>query len=209
MAKLTVYFKNNVVQSYSFETERVHIGRDDTNDLVIDSPALAPAHAVIVIQGNSYIIKHLNDDFPLMLNGKITKESKLHDGDTIIAGQYVVIFSTDQSINDSEQRAKKTTASPANLKTRGDYIAHTANFQVVSGVNIGKIFHLNTPMTLLGERGSGMVVISKRKGGYFASVLENIGTITLNQQPLDDKIIQLNHQDILVVGNSTVQFYLH
>jgi predicted component of type VI protein secretion system len=208
MAKLTVYFKNNVVRSYSFETERVHIGRDDTNDLVIDNPAFAPAHAVIVMQGNSYIIKQLNDDFPLMLNGKSTKESKLHDGDTIIAGQYVVVFSTDQTMNNTEQLAKKTTTSP-NRKTKGDYIAHTANFQIVSGANIGKIFHLNTPMTLLGERGSGMVVISKRKEGYFVSILENIGTITLNKQPLNDNIIKLNHHDVLVVGNSTVQFYLH
>jgi pSer/pThr/pTyr-binding forkhead associated (FHA) protein len=208
MAKLTVYFKNKVVRSYSFETERVHIGRDETNDLVIDSPAFAPAHAVIVMQGNSYIIKQLNDDFPLMLNGKNTKESTLHDGDTIIVGQYVIVYSTDQTTNSSGQLAKKTTTAPPNRKTKGDYIPHTANFQVVSGANIGKIFHLNTPMTLLGERGSGLVVVSKRKDGYFASVLENIGIITLNKQPLSDTSVKLNHNDVLIVGNTTVQFYL-
>lgn len=207
MAKLTVYFKNKVVRSYSFETERVHIGRDETNDLMIDNPVFAPAHAVIVMQGDSYIIKQLNDDFPLMINGKNTKESKLHDGDTIIAGQYVIVYSANQSINEPEQPANKTTV-PPNRKTKGDYIPHTANFQVVSGANIGKIFHLNTPMTLLGDRGTGIVVISKRKSGYFASILENIGIITLNQQPLADTSIKLNHHDVLVVGNTTVQFYL-
>jgi len=207
MAKLTVYFKNKIILSYSFETERVHIGRDETNDLVIDSPVFAPAHAVIVMQGNSCIIKQLNDDFPLMLNGKSTKESKLQDGDTITVGQYVVVYSTDQT-GQSANADKETTMTAANRKTKGVYIPHTANFQIISGANIGKIFHLNTPMTLLGDHGTGIVVISKRKGGYFASVLENIGIITLNKQPLADTSIKLNHQDVLVVGNITVQFYL-
>lgn len=207
MAKLTVYFKNNVVRSYLLETEIVHIGRDETNDLVIDSPAFAPAHAVIVMQGNGCIIKQLNNDFPLMINGKNAKEDKLHDGDTITVGQHIMVYSANQA-GENAKSDKETAITPANRKTKGIYIPHTANFQIISGPNIGKIFHLNTPMTLLGDHGTGMVVISKRKGGYFASVLENIGIITLNKQTLAETSVKLNHQDVLIVGNITVQFYL-
>lgn len=192
MAKLTVYLKNNVVRSYPLEAEKVRVGRDETNDLVVDSPAFAPVHAVIVSRGKNCMIKQLNDDFPLVINGKTIKESRLHEGDTITAGQHSIVYSTDQ----------------AGRKIKSDYLPHTANFQIISGANMGKIFPLNIPMTLLGEPGSGIVVISKRKDGYFASILENIGIITLNDQPLDDKMIKLNCHDVLVIGNTTVQFYL-
>lgn len=193
MAKFTVYLKNNVVRSYSIAAEKVRIGRDETNDLVINSPAFAPVHAVIVSRGKDCMIKQLNDDFPLVINGKHVKESHLHEGDMITAGQHTIVYSTDQSIR----------------KIKSDYLPHTANFQVISGANMGKIFPLNIPMTLLGEPGSGIVVVSKRKDGYFASILENIGIITLNNQALEDKMIKLNCHDVLVIGHTTVQFYLN
>jgi hypothetical protein len=78
----------------------------------------------------------------------------------------------------------------------------------VNGAQIGKIFPLKPPMTLIGEQGRGMVIVSKRKDGYFASILEKTDTITLNAQPLGRNTLKLNHKDILVVGQTTVQFYL-
>jgi len=196
MAKLTVFFKNNVVRSYLFDGERIHIGRDESNDVLIASPEFAPVHAVIVKRDDKCMIRQLNEEFPLILNGKNTKESRLQHGDKITAGYYDIVYSTDA-------------AGQSNKSNKTSYIAHTANYQVISGTNIGKIFHLNTPMTMIGEQGSGIVVISKRKDGYFVSTLEGKGIITLNNQALDDKIIKLNHHDVLVVNNTTVQFYLH
>ena len=63
-------------------------------------------------------------------------------------------------------------------------------------------------MTMIGEPGSGIVVISKRKDGHFASVLEHTGVITLNNEPLANNMVKLNHHDVLVVGGMTVQFFL-
>ncbi|MDO9212743.1 MAG: FHA domain-containing protein [Methylococcales bacterium] len=195
MAKFTVYFKNNVIRSYLFEAERVRVGRDEANDLVIDSLEVAPVHALIVTRGDRCMIRQLNDDFPLIINGKSVKEDKLQHGDIITAGHYDLVYNAGNAVQST--------------KTNASYIAHTANFQVISGIGIGKIFHLNMRMTMIGEHGSGIVVISKRKEGYFASTLESTGIITLNNQPLDDKIIKLEHHDVLVVNNMTVQFYLH
>lgn len=192
MAKLTVYLKNDLIRSYLLEAERINIGRDESNDLVIDSPEFAPVHAVIVTRGNRCMIRQLNANFPLVINGGKTKENNLQQGDTITAGQHTIVYSTEQ----------------LDQKTKSSYISHTANYQVISGTNIGKIFHLSSPMTLLGEQGSGIVIISKRKEGYFASTLEDADKIMLNSQPLGDKIIKLDHNDVLVVGNTTVQFYL-
>jgi hypothetical protein len=82
-----------------------------------------------------------------------------------------------------------------------------ANLQVMDGENIGKILPLKKAMTRLGHSGSGVIVISKRKDGYFVSVLENIGNITLNSVLLDDGTVKLNHKDVLVINNTSLQFF--
>ncbi|MEI6705771.1 MAG: FHA domain-containing protein [Methylococcales bacterium] len=203
MAKLTVYFKNNVVLSYplSFEVGKVNIGRDDSNDLVIDNPDFAAAHAVVMMRGNAAMIRQLNSDFPLVLNGKNIQEATLKEGDAITIGQHKIVYTDDDNV---EQAAILT----ADRKTKENYLAHVANYQIISGVNIGKIFHLKISMTMIGEPGSGIVVISKRKDGHFASVLEHTGVITLNNEPLANNMVKLNHHDVLVVGGMTVQFFL-
>lgn len=198
MSKLTVYLKKNVILSYTIEAGKViHIGRDSTNDLVIDSPDLAPAHAVVVEHGDNCVIKQLNNDFPLIINGKKIKAANLHDGDAItIGGDHGIVYNTASEHPTEHQKPKNS------------YIPHVANYQVISGNNIGKIFHLKIPMTLLGDPGTGIVVISKRKDGYYASVLEKADAITINTEPLDDKTVKLKHNDVLVIGNLTVQLYL-
>ena len=203
MAKLTVYFKNNVVRSYplSFEVGKVNIGRDDSNDLVIDNPDFAAAHAVVMVRGNAAMVRQLNSDFPLVLNGKNTQEATLKEGDAITIGKHKIVYTDDDNVEQAAILA-------ADRKTKENYLAHVANYQIISGVNIGKIFHLKISMTMIGEPCSGIVVISKRKDGYFASVLEHPGVITLNNEPLANNMLKLNHHDVLVVGGMTVQFFL-
>ena len=195
MTKLTVYFKNNIINTIALNDNQViHIGSDDTNDLVIDSPAIASAHAVVAMREGSCLIKQLNDKFPLIINGQNTKSSRLYDGDTIAIGQHNVVYTSDNK----EQAPSKRTS----------YIAHAANYQVISGANLGKIFTLKPTMTMLGEPGNGIVAISKRKEGYFVSILENADNILLNKQPLLDKTVKLNNNDVLSIGHIAVQFYL-
>jgi hypothetical protein len=64
-------------------------------------------------------------------------------------------------------------------------------------------------MTRLGHVGNGVIAISRRKEGYFISVLENIGTITLNNVPLNDTVLKLNTNDVLVVDSTSFQFFLN
>jgi pSer/pThr/pTyr-binding forkhead associated (FHA) protein len=209
MAKLTVYFKNKVVCSYSisFEVGKVHIGRDENNDLVIDSPEFAAIHAVVMVRSNSTKIRQLNAGFPLIINGKNIKEAILNDGDTITVGQHIIFYSANQTTSNAEKTINSPVL-PADRKTKESYLPHVANYQVISGTNIGKIFHLKIPMTMIGEPSNGIVVISKRKDGFYASILENTDIITINDQPLADQMVKLDHNDVLAVGDTTVQFYL-
>lgn len=190
MAKLTVFFKDKAIHSSLFENGIVHIGRDETNDLTIDSLTVAPAHAVIIIRDDDCTIKQLNDEFPLIVNGERTKTCNLNDNDMISMGRHDIMFNTAEAV------ALKS-HSPA------------ANLQFMTGGNIGKILQLKKPMTRLGRDGNGVIAISRRKEGYFVSVLENSGTITVNNEPLNDKALKLNTNDVLVIDNTSLQFFLN
>lgn len=209
MAKLTVFFKGKAIHSNLFENGIVHIGRDETNDLTIDSLAVAPAHAVMIVRDDDCTIKQLNDDFPLIINGERTKTCSLNNNDTISMGKHEIIFNTTKSVDIHPQSLIDKDVESLNQEI--DNVLHlpAANLQIMNGHNIGKILHLKKAMTRLGHSGSGVIVISRRKEGYFVSALENIGTITVNNEPLNDKSHKLNNNDVLVIDNTSLQFFLN
>jgi hypothetical protein len=210
MPKLTVFFKDRVIHSDQFENGIVRIGRDETNDIIIDSLAVAPAHAVIVIRDDSHIVKQMNYDFPLMLNGVEVKEAPLKDNDTISLGKHDILFSTAETIHTSPQFNESNRLASNPLNQNSDEISlPAANLQILNGENIGKIIALRKKIMQIGRSGSGIIVITKRKDGYFVSILENIGTITLNDTPIDDNSLKLNNNDVLVINNRSLQFFLN
>ena len=211
MAKLTVFFKDKAIRSSLFGHGIVHIGRDETNDVIIDSLAVAPAHAVIVVRDDDYTIKQLNDEFALIVNGKKVKICNLNNNDIISMGKHDIIFNITEPaefssvINDFVDVDVKS----LNQEIYGDMPLPVANLQFMSGSNIGKILQLKKSMTRLGHDGNGVIAISKRKEGYFVSVLESSGTITVNNEPLNDKLLKLETNDVLVINNTSLQFFLN
>lgn len=211
MAKLTVFFRDKAIHSGLFENGVVHIGRDQTNDLTIDNLAVAPVHAAIIIRDDACAIKQLNDQFPLVVNGEATKACNLNNNDMISMGKHAILFNTAESVefpaapDDSLVNDVKS----LNQEIGSQLTSPAANLQIMNGNNIGKILPLKNAMTRLGHDGNGVIAISKRKDGYFVSILENSGTITVNNEPLDDKSLKLNTNDVLVVNNTSLQFFLN
>jgi hypothetical protein len=210
MAKLTVFFKDKAIHSGLFENGVVHIGRDETNDLTIDNLAVAPVHAAIIIRDDACAIKQLNDRFPLIINGEATKACNLSNNDMISMGKHAILFNTAEFVGFSAA-SDSLIDDVKSLNQEIDRTLHNpaANLQIMNGNNIGKILPLKNAMTRLGHDGNGIIAISKRKDGYFVSVLENSGTITVNNEPLADKSLKLNTNDVLVVNNTSLQFFLN
>ncbi|MDO9103591.1 MAG: FHA domain-containing protein [Methylovulum sp.] len=211
MAKLTVFFKYKAIDSYLFDNGIIHIGRDETNNITIDSLAVAPAHAAVIIRGDVATIKQLNDNFPLIINGQKIKECGLKDNDTITIGKHDIVYNTTtESVTETETSEKVTVFGKEALSYDPDSEIHmpTASLQVMNGSSIGKVMSLKKSMTRLGSNGSGVVVIAKRKDGYFVSTLENVGTIALNGNPIENNYLKLNHNDVLTLNNVSLQFFL-
>ncbi len=207
MAKFTVYFKNKPINSSTFESGVIHIGRDETNDLIIDSLAIAPAHAAVIIAHSDSIIKQLNSDFPLIINDVQTKESKLKNGDTIIMGKHRIMFSCPEAIAPSTPSPPVSENKPLKQKLSRQTSLPDANFQVIGGMHIGRLINLKKSMTRLGRSG-GIIIISHRTDGYYISMLEPNDSITLNDSPIADKTILLKNNDVLLVDKIPMQFFM-
>ncbi len=210
MAKLTVFFKNKIISSELFEPGIVLIGRDTTNDLIIDSLAVAPTHAAIDIRDDgSSTITELDVDFPLFINGEKTRECTLNNEDMITLGKHDIVFNTTDSLNQTQafENPVNIDQHALNQEIGFELPVPAATLQVMDGENIGKILALKKAMTRLGNTGNGVIVISKRKEGYFVSVLENTGNITLNEVLLNDSTVKLNHNDVLVINHTALQFF--
>jgi len=208
MAKFTVYFKDKAIHAGVFETGVVHIGRDETCDLVVDSLAVAPAHAVVVVKENSCFIKQMNDKFPLLINNRPMKECNLQDNDVINIGKHYIVYNIAGSLATPDGFTKNLAIDALSDKPMETARVQDANLQVMEGDHIGRILPLKKAMTRLGHEKSGVVVVARRKEGYFISaLLENDG-LMVNSEPLANKTLKLSNRDVIVIDKIPMQFFL-
>jgi len=210
MAKFTVFFKDKPIHSSIHESGVVHIGRDETNDVSVDSLAIAPAHAAVILRDTGSVIKQLNADFPLIVNGEQQRECNLQHGDTITIGKHRIVYSDSETV--VAPFPARSASKPGNKVLDAEILAQDhpveANFQVMGGKHIGRLVPLKKTMTRLGRDGSGIVIVTKRKEGYFVSMLEPNESIKLNNSPLADNTILLKNGDTLLIDSVPMQFYM-
>jgi pSer/pThr/pTyr-binding forkhead associated (FHA) protein len=206
MAKFTVFFKDKVTQSQLFDSGIIRFGRDETNDLIIDNLAVAPAHAVVIIKEDSCNIKQLNDEFPLIVNNEKHKNMLLVNGDTITIGKHTVVYNETELIVSALE--DNIDVNNLNKNLEDNIKAPDANLQVLDGPHIGRVLPLKKSMTRIGQSSSGIAVISRRKDGYFISSLEGDPNIIINKEPLAEKTINLKTNDMVIIDDVAMQFFI-
>lgn len=208
MAKFTILYKNQPIKTDVFEKGIVHIGRDEINNIVIDSPDVAPAHTAIVLRKQGNIIKQLNDDFPLVVNTHKTKGCSIKDGDTIFLGDYSIVFKEHHD-NEPELAAQQVNVqeeSKKNIEPETKILE--GNLQIMEGEHIGRIIPLKKAMTRLGRSDyGGVVIISRRKDGYYISALDEINTLEVNNKPVGNKTVSLKNNDKVMIDNVKMIFF--
>lgn len=214
MAKFTVYFKDKAIHSGIFDSGVVHIGRDETNDLVVDSLAVAAAHAVVVVKDEGCVIKQLNEKFPLLINQQAAKEWTLQNNDVINVGKHYIVYTTTESfLKPAADKAETDTLNNEHSDELIEKLADgirmpEANLQIMDGPHIGRILPLKKAMTRLGHEGSSVIVIARRKDGYYVSALQGGDGLKVNRLPLGDQTVMLHHNDVIEIDKVPMQFFL-
>ncbi len=202
MAKFSVFLNDNPIHSAIFESGVVHIGRDESNDISINSLAFAPAHAAVILRDDESIIKQLNADFPLIINGKRQSKRRLKNGDSITIGKHRIVY------NPINVQQADTPSPPSGLQSAIPAKLVVAQLQIMAGKHRGHIVPLKKNMTRIGQAGSGIMIITHRKEGFFASVLEPAEDLKVNNRALENKSILLKNSDLIYINKIPMKFSL-
>lgn len=212
MAKLTLTFKGKPIRAYQFEAgDCISIGRNDENDIQIDSLAVAPVHAEIKFAEGRSVISQKQNDFPLQVNNTLTACHELQHGDQISVGKHVLYF-TEETILLEMPATRGSSA--VDLKILDEELKQSsqaveAQLQILNGRNIGRVVSLKGGLTRLGKPETGVAVIAKRKDGFYIASLDAGVQIKLNGQAVRDKSIKLNQGDLLEIDRTEMQFFVN
>jgi len=94
-AKIQRVVKNKVVEAHEL-ADRTVIGRSKTADLLLVDPSVSREHAVIIREGERWIVEDLGSANGILVNGEPAKRHALAEGDIIAMGDSVLIFTWGQ-----------------------------------------------------------------------------------------------------------------
>ena len=78
--------------TYKMANTRITIGRDVSNDLILNHPTVSKRHAEIVFNGNHFDVIDLGSTNKVIVNGKFFQRTLLRGGDIIGLGEAVLTF---------------------------------------------------------------------------------------------------------------------
>jgi len=227
--KLTLSFKGKLLKAFPIGEGETVIGNDPSCPVFIDSLAIQPQHASIIIEGDKSILRDLGTpDGTFVNSARLSGDYTLKDGDDIRIGKHNLLYSAGPAMVSTEVIATPHTvavdepmaeqAAESTSPTReGDINAvldthrapRHAFLQILNGQNLGKTISLNRNLVNLGKPGVQLAVIVHRNDGYFLSHLEGETLPKVGDTAIGEKAWQLHDGDIITLGNVRMQFSLH
>lgn len=90
--KITRTDNDRIVDEVSIKQSEIKIGRHQTNDLILNDPAVSRLHAIISKQPKKFWIVDMLDANATLLNGSIIDDAPLEDGDVVSIGPYILLI---------------------------------------------------------------------------------------------------------------------
>ena len=198
MPKLTVSMDGSLIKEIELTQGRTTLGRRPYNDIVIDNLAVSGEHAVLLLKDGRVVIEDLHSTNGTYVNGKAVKSETLQDQDLIEIGRYKVLF---------EQGVAPAPA-PVNAIKAGQAAPRlaAATVRVLSGPAAGREAPLVKVVTTLGKPGVSVAAITQRIDGYTVARVDGSVTPRLNGTPLASEPVLLQHEDVIELDDTRVQF---
>ena len=184
MAKLVLSSGASIVHQCFLDRERVSVGRDSGNQVVIDDPAVAMEHAAITPVGNDHILEDLHSETGTFVNGTRVSRHILQHGDVMEFGAFYLRYLNPRA---SAEMDLERTMLISGLRTHGDAAqpelppeeahlpaAHLTKVRfpkgtliVLAGDEVGRTIELNRVIATFGRADGDLAVITRRPHGYY------------------------------------------
>jgi len=96
---LVVTFGSNVLESRRIDKEEISIGREDTNDIVLNNPSISRQHSVIRVSDGIVSVKDLGSVNGTFINNVKMDEAVLDIGDEIVVGKYMIKLKSEKTLD--------------------------------------------------------------------------------------------------------------
>lgn len=92
MLEITIHAEGETPRQHRFEGQRLTIGRDRDNDLVLDSMGCSRHHAEIVREGAGFRLRDLGSTNGVLFGTQVVRDLPLADGIEVVIGQHRLSF---------------------------------------------------------------------------------------------------------------------
>jgi hypothetical protein len=159
MAKLVISLEGMNVRDFPLQAERITVGRNSNNDIVLNEPVVSGQHAALQLKPKP-TITDLNSTNGTRLNGKAITKAPLHHNDVIRIGSHELRF-VDEGVQDFAA-TMVLQAAPAEAKAEQP----AAALKLLNGPRAGEVMRLEKKRTALGKPGVQVAVIVRTPDGY-------------------------------------------
>lgn len=203
MAKLVINLNGMHIRDYPLKDERVSIGRNSTNDIMLNEAVVSGEHAAIQVKPKPSITD-LNSTNGTEVNGfKISGKTHIRDKDVITIGSYELSF-LDEEVQDFAS-TMLVYNDPSEKQEDGDKAA----LKLLNGPRAGEMMTIQNKRTNLGSPGVQVAVILHTKDGYALQAIsydDKAIDVSLNGQNIKSDLRLLKHGDDISIADAKLKF---
>lgn len=204
MAKLTLFFRNRVLQVHHLEDRMISIGRSGDCEIAIDSLAVAQRHAHVVPSGDEYTISPYGEETPVLVNHQPVESHLLQHGDVIEIGKHTLQFAESAIVLTPSPHPLPRERSEAPLTPPPEFAIGC--LQIMNGPHLGKVIPLQRALTRLALSRDQRAIIARRTDGYYLSHLEGEYPPAIEGQPIGDLTVRLEEGNHIELGGIQLLF---
>jgi ABC transport system ATP-binding/permease protein len=188
---VTPVFEPRVVR---FEDRRMTIGRDRTNDVVLDGPNVSRFHAEVVLSDGGLELRDLDSRNGTRLDGRVVRRAPVETGSEIAVGPFRLIFDGTSFLQRDDRGALRLRVDELSVRAGEKTILNRASLSVEPGELV----------VIIGESGSGKSTLLKALAG---ATTPTSGVVAVNGDPVASRLTDIGYvpQDDIVHRRLTVR----
>jgi ABC-type multidrug transport system ATPase subunit/ABC-type multidrug transport system permease subunit len=177
-----------------FDGQRLRIGRDASNDLVLDDPNVSRLHAEVVRVDGAVTLRDLSSRNGTRVDGERVERARLDAGSEIGIGPYRLVFDGTEFLARDDRGALRLDAERVSVRVRDKEILAETTLSIEPGELV----------VVIGESGSGKSTLVRALAGVSQP---SAGLVTVNGEPVAVRLTDIGYvpQDEIVHAGLTVR----
>jgi ABC-type multidrug transport system ATPase subunit/pSer/pThr/pTyr-binding forkhead associated (FHA) protein/ABC-type multidrug transport system permease subunit len=181
-------------QAVQYRGGRLSLGRDPSNDVVLDDPNVSRFHAEVVPRPTGVELRDLGSSNGTRVNGQLVGAAPVETGAEIGIGPFRILFDGSSFRARNDRGALRLDASAVSVEASGVRILADVTVSVGPGQLVA----------IIGESGAGKSTLIKALAGVS---LPTGGSVTVSGEPVRARLTDIGYvpQDEIVHGSLTVR----